>query len=84
MDSTDWQIVRSALLFGTVAQDVAQSLIGNQLVTVPKNGRRFSYHLKSLVEQIEHIKLLSPPQRLADFLLRLALVREGGCTIELP
>ncbi|WP_329647165.1 Crp/Fnr family transcriptional regulator [Hyphomicrobium sp.] len=43
-----------------------------------------SYHLKALVEQIEHIKLLSAPQRLADFLVRLAPVREGGATIELP
>jgi len=43
-----------------------------------------SYHLKSLVEQIEHIKLLSAPQRLADFLVRLSPVREGGTTIELP
>ena len=174
MDSTDWQIVRSTPLFGTVAQDVAQSLIGNQPVTVHKKGetlfqqgepansffvvlggwvklyrmtpdgneavvgvfrrgetfaeaamflggrypvsaevvtdtrlirvdgqllrRRIgeqpelalsmlasaSYHLKSLVEQIEHIKLLSAPQRLADFLFRLSPVREGGCTIELP
>lgn len=43
-----------------------------------------SYHLKSLVEQIEQIKLLTAPQRLADFLLRLAPAREGACTIELP
>ena len=43
-----------------------------------------SYHLKALVEQIEHIKLLSAPQRLADFLVRLASTREGGATIELP
>jgi CRP-like cAMP-binding protein len=43
-----------------------------------------SYHLKALVEQIEQIKLLSAPQRIADFLIRLCPVREGGCTIELP
>jgi CRP-like cAMP-binding protein len=43
-----------------------------------------SYHLKALVEQIEQIKLLSAPQRLADFLVRLCPVKEGGCTIELP
>jgi len=43
-----------------------------------------SYHLKALVEQIEHIKLLSAPQRLADFLVRLASVKEGGAVIELP
>lgn len=43
-----------------------------------------SYHLKALVEQIEQIKLLSAPQRIADFLIRLCHVREGGCTIELP
>lgn len=43
-----------------------------------------SYHLKALVEQIEQIKLLTAPQRLADFLVRLCPVREGECTIELP
>lgn len=43
-----------------------------------------SYHLKALVEQIEQIKLLSAPQRIADFLVRLCPAREGGCTIELP
>ena len=43
-----------------------------------------SYHLKALVEQIEQIKSLSAPQRIADFLIRLCPVREGGCTIGLP
>lgn len=43
-----------------------------------------SYHLKALVEQIEHIKLLSAPQRLAEFLLRLSPAREGESAIELP
>ena len=43
-----------------------------------------SYHLKALVEQIEQIKLMSASQRIADFLVRLCPVREGGCTIELP
>lgn len=43
-----------------------------------------SYHLKALVEQIEQIKLLSAPQRIADFLVRLCPIKEGSCTIELP
>lgn len=43
-----------------------------------------SYHLKALVEQIEQIKLLSAPQRIADFLVRLCPVREGSTAIELP
>ncbi len=43
-----------------------------------------SYHLKALVEQIEQIKILSAPQRLADFLIRLSSVREGPAEIELP
>lgn len=174
MDPSDWRIVRSTPLFSTVSQEAAQSLIGNQPVSVHKKGETLfqqgqaadsffvvlggwvklyritpdgneavvgvlrrgetfaeaamflggrypvsaevvtdarlvrvdgqllrkriieqpelalsmlasaSYHLKSLVEQIEHIKLLSAPQRLADFLLSLAPVREGGATIELP
>ncbi len=43
-----------------------------------------SYHLKSLVEHIEKIKLLSAPQRIADFLIGLSPVREGPASIELP
>lgn len=43
-----------------------------------------SYHLKALVEQIEKIKLLSAPQRTADFLVGLSSVSEGSVTIELP
>lgn len=43
-----------------------------------------SYHLKSLVEQIEQIKSLSAPQRIADFFVHLASVREGPCSIVLP
>ena len=174
MDQSDWQIVRSTPLFGTVSQEVAQSIIGHQLVTVHQKGdtlfhqgdpadsffvllggwvklyrvthdgneavvgvfkpgetfaeaamflggrypvsaevvtnarllrvdgkmlrRRIteqpelalsmlasaSYHLKYLVEHIEHIKVLSAPQRVAEFLVRLAQVREGGAVIELP
>lgn len=174
MDPSDWKIVRSTPLFGTVSQEVAQSLIGNQPVSVHKKGdtlfrqgepadsffvvlggwvklyrvtpdgneavvgvfrcgetfaeaamflggrypvsaevvtnarlirvdgqllrRRIkeqpelalsmlasaSYHLKYLVEHIEHIKVLSAPQRLAEFLARLSPVKEGSATIELP
>lgn len=174
MDPSDWWIVRSTPLLGAVSQDVAQSLVGNQPVSVFSKGetlfhqgepadaffvilggwiklyrvtpdgneavvgvyrrgetfaeaamflggrypvsaevvtdarllrvdgqvlrRRIleqpelalsmlasaSYHLKALVEQIEHIKLLSAPQRLAEFLVRLSPVREGEATIELP
>ncbi len=43
-----------------------------------------SHHLKFLVEQIEQIKSLSAPQRIADFLITLCPVREGSCAIELP
>jgi CRP-like cAMP-binding protein len=43
-----------------------------------------SHHVKFLVEQIEQIKLLSAPQRIADFLLQQCPCREGGCTVELP
>ncbi len=43
-----------------------------------------SYHLKSLVEQIEQMKRLTGPQRLADFLLRLCPGYEGACTVNLP
>ena len=43
-----------------------------------------SYHLKFLVEQIEQIKLMSGPQRLGDFLLKLCVKPQGSETIELP
>lgn len=174
MDPSDWRIVRSTPLFSAMSQEVAQSLIGNQIVSVHKKGdtlfrqgeaadsffvllggwvklyrvtpdgneavvgvfrtgetfaeaamflggrypvcaevvtnarllrvdgnllrRRIteqpelalsmlasaSYHLKYLVEHIEQIKVLSAPQRVAEFLVRLSPVREGGATIELP
>ncbi len=43
-----------------------------------------SYHLKGLVEQIEQIKSLTAPQRIAAFLVNLAPISEGSCLIELP
>lgn len=43
-----------------------------------------SYHLKFLVEQIEQIKLLPGPRRLADFLVKLCPRQEGMCEIGLP
>lgn len=43
-----------------------------------------SYHLKFLVEQIEQIKLLSAPRRVARFLLELTRIQAGPCTVELP
>jgi CRP-like cAMP-binding protein len=43
-----------------------------------------SAHLKALVEQLEKIKVLSAPQRIADFLVDLSPVRQGATTIELP
>lgn len=43
-----------------------------------------SYHLKFLVEQIEQIKLLNAPQRVADFLVSLCRSSNGPQTVELP
>lgn len=43
-----------------------------------------SRHLKFLVEQIEQIKLLSAPRRIADFLVGLCSGDEGSCTVTLP
>lgn len=43
-----------------------------------------SYHLKFLVEQIEHIKLLSAPKRIATFLIQECRTASGRCVIELP
>lgn len=43
-----------------------------------------SYQLKMLVEQIEQIKVRSAPQRIADFLIRIAPSREGAAVVELP
>ncbi len=43
-----------------------------------------SRHLKLLVEQIEEIKVLSGPRRVADFLVRLCPRRDGSCVVDLP
>jgi CRP-like cAMP-binding protein len=43
-----------------------------------------SYQLKMLVEQIEQIKVRSAPQRIADFMIRIAPSREGPVVLELP
>ncbi|MCG8561720.1 MAG: Crp/Fnr family transcriptional regulator [Hyphomicrobiales bacterium] len=43
-----------------------------------------SRHLKLLVEQIEEIKILSGPRRVADFLARLCPRRDGSCVVDLP
>ncbi len=41
-------------------------------------------HLKTLVEQIEYIKLLSAPRRVAQFLVQRCPRKEGACVIGLP
>jgi CRP-like cAMP-binding protein len=43
-----------------------------------------SLHLKGLVDQIEELKARTGPQRLASFLVGLAPVSQGACTIVLP
>jgi CRP/FNR family transcriptional regulator, dissimilatory nitrate respiration regulator len=43
-----------------------------------------SRHLHLLVEQVELIKVMSAPRRVAEFLLRLCSAQEGACAVELP
>ncbi len=43
-----------------------------------------SAHLRELVDQIEELKARTGPQRLASFLVSLAPVSQGPCTIALP
>jgi CRP-like cAMP-binding protein len=43
-----------------------------------------SHHLKLLVEQIEEIKVLSAPRRVAEFLMRLCPRKECSCVVGLP
>ncbi len=43
-----------------------------------------SHHLKQLVEQIEEIKVLSAPRRVAEFLMRLCPRKECSCVVGLP
>lgn len=43
-----------------------------------------SHHLKQLVEQIEEIKVLSAPRRVAEFLMRLCPRKEYSCVVGLP
>ncbi|MFV0515375.1 MAG: Crp/Fnr family transcriptional regulator [Jhaorihella sp.] len=41
-------------------------------------------HLHSLVEQLEQLKAQTGAQRVAEFLLSLCEVNDGGCTVDLP
>lgn len=41
-------------------------------------------HLHDLVAQVEHLKAYTGAQRVAEFLLELAPVSEGPCTVTLP
>ncbi len=41
-------------------------------------------HLHALVSDVEHLKAQTGPQRLAEFLLRLANCRNGRCMVKLP
>jgi len=43
-----------------------------------------SKHLKYLVEQLEQLKLLSAPRRIAEFLVTLCACSEGECMVTLP
>lgn len=43
-----------------------------------------SLHLRKLVDQIEELKARTGPQRLAEFLIGLAPVAQGSCSIALP
>ncbi|VAW13947.1 Transcriptional regulator, Crp/Fnr family [hydrothermal vent metagenome] len=43
-----------------------------------------SHHLHQLIQQIEQLKAHTGAQRIAEFLLSLAPVDEGSCTIALP
>ena len=43
-----------------------------------------SLHLRQLVDQLEELKARTGPQRLASFLVGLAPVSQGACTIALP
>lgn len=43
-----------------------------------------SLHLMKLVDQLEEMKVRTGPQRLASFLVGLAPVSQGACTVALP
>lgn len=43
-----------------------------------------SKHLKYLVEQLEQLKRLSAPRRIATFLVGLCQTSDGNCTVTLP
>lgn len=43
-----------------------------------------SHHLKEMIEQVELLKSLSAPQRLAEFLFRLGPPAEKSFTVKLP
>jgi len=75
--------VTEARLLAVPASGFAAMTRANPEICLPMIAS-VSLHLKGLIDQIEELKARTGPQRLANFLVGLAPVPQGPCTIALP
>ncbi len=77
------EAVQDSVLIQVDARVVSEALRGDPELALAMLGSTFN-HLHELVLEIENLKALSGVQRLATFLISLAPVDEGACTLVLP
>lgn len=77
------ETVTDARLLAVPAQGLVELVRTNPEAGLTMLGS-IALHLRRLVDQIEELKACTGPQRLANFLVSLAPVSEGPCTIALP
>jgi CRP-like cAMP-binding protein len=77
------QTVTEARLLAVSAASFAELAQANPEICLPMIAS-IALHLRELVDQIEELKARTGPQRLASFLVGLAPVLRGPCTIVLP
>ena len=77
------EIVADARLLAVPARGIAELTRASPEIGLAMLAST-SLHLRKLVDQIEELKARTGPQRLANFLVELAPVAQGPCTIALP
>lgn len=77
------ETVTEARLLAVPARRIVEQIRSNPEIGLAMLAST-SLHLRRLVDQIEELKARTGPQRLAEFLIGLAPVAQGSCTIALP
>ena len=77
------EAVTDCALMRLDAQELLRHLRASPEIAVAMLTATYA-HLHNLVAQIEQLKALTGPQRVAEFLLELAQSRFGACSVELP